>query len=46
MDKKTRFVTSAERNFFDEENEIFASVSVEYMERMGNIEAIKNIQNI
>ena len=46
MDKKTRFVTSAERNFFDEENEIFASVSVEYMERMGNIEAIENIQNI
>ena len=43
LDIKTRFITSAERNFFDGENEICASVFVEYMERMGNIEAIENI---
>lgn len=43
IDTKTRFVTSAERYFFDGENEICTSVFVEYMERMGNMEAIENI---
>lgn len=43
MDIKTRFVTSAEGNLFDRENEICASVFVEYMERMGNVETIENI---
>ena len=43
MDIKTRFITSAERYFFDGENEICSSVFVEYMERMGHIETIENI---